>query len=606
MQIHPFRPTRLVARLPVALSLCAMGVMMSWTPAQASAREGQSPFSNLLSKPQTKSAVQTVKPLPEPVLEVGVVQRFGDQATDWLMIEPQPGDRLTLQIETGGQEQTLTANQVRVEIVMEPLPEPEVVERVVLSSHRSFESAEDSANRWRSQGIDVELAQPRKWQVWAKRDVYNSPLLRRLLIQNLKSHGVKTAFLDSTTLQARPQAAIVVNGFRYHRDEVEITSGRDRIWVNPVEGQHRRLYGGELRLQPNAYGTYTLVNDVPIETYLRGVVPHEIGLGAPPATIEAQAVLARTYALRNLRRFEIDNYELCADTQCQVYWGLSGAAEISDRAIAATRGKVLTYEDELVDALYSSTTGGVTAPFSHVWNGPDRSYLTSVVDSVDNIWDLSRKSLDDETNFRQFIDNAQGFNEEGWDAFRWRVDHSLTDIANDVRAYLEVVQHPMVNFTKVEKLEVVERATSGRIQRLAVTTDLGVMELEKDEIIRALHPPRSTLFYLDPIYEDAPPETPAAPSPTDPVVDLSLEPASGATDPAAPIPPIEQPARVLKGYTFVGGGWGHGVGMSQTGAYNLGELGWSSDRILSFYYPGSQLEVLHDQITFWRDPEPSP
>ncbi|MEB3355758.1 MAG: SpoIID/LytB domain-containing protein [Synechococcales bacterium] len=606
MQLHPFRPTWRVARLPVALSLCMMGAMISWTPAQASPNKGQSVASALPPKIQTKSAVQTAKPLPEPVLEVGIVQRFGEQTTDRLTIAPQPGDRLTIQLETGGQEETLVTDQVKLEIVMEPLPEPEVVERVVLSNHRSFESAEDSANRWRAQGIDVEIAQPNKWQVWAKRDVYNTPLLRRLLIQNLKSHGVKTAFLDSTTLQARPQAAILVNGFRYHRDEVEITSGRDRIWVNPVEDQHRRLYGGDLRLQPNAYGTYTLVNDVPIETYLRGVVPHEIGLGAPPTTIEAQSVLARTYALRNLRRFEIDNYELCADTQCQVYWGLGGASEISDRAIAATQGKVLTYQDELVDALYSSTTGGVTAPFSHVWNGPDRTYLTSVVDSVGNIWDLSRKSLDDETNFRQFIDNTRGFNEEGWDAFRWRIDHSLTDIARDVRAYLEVVQHPMVSFTKVEKLEVVERATSGRIQKLEVTTDLGVVELEKDEIIRALYPPRSTLFYLDPIYEEVPAETPADPLPTDPVVDLTLEPAPGSADPAEVVPPVEPPTRVLKGYTFVGGGWGHGVGMSQTGAYKLGELGWSSDRILSFYYPGSQLETLHDQIVFWRDPEPQP
>ncbi|MFM7426660.1 MAG: amidase, partial [Elainella sp.] len=61
-------------------------------------------------------------------------------------------------------------------------------------------------------------------------------------------------------------------------------------------------------------------------------------------------------------------------------------------------------------------------------------------------------------------------------------------------------------------------------------------------------------------------------------------------------------AKVLTGYAFVGGGFGHGVGMSQTGAYKLGELGWNYARILSFYYPGTQLQPLTSAITFWRDP----
>jgi SpoIID/LytB domain protein len=58
----------------------------------------------------------------------------------------------------------------------------------------------------------------------------------------------------------------------------------------------------------------------------------------------------------------------------------------------------------------------------------------------------------------------------------------------------------------------------------------------------------------------------------------------------------------LKGFAFIGGGLGHGVGMSQTGAYHLGELGWSNERILRFYYPGAQLQPLNASITFWREP----
>jgi SpoIID/LytB domain protein len=548
------------------------------------------------------------------------VQRFGSESTDAITIKPDNGDTLTVEFKVGEQEQAITTtNEVKVEVVMQPLAEPKVTERLVLSTHRSFESAEDSANQWRSQGIEVEIAQPRQWQVWAKRETYGTPLLRRLLMQNLRSHGDQTAFLDTQVKQQQPQATITVNGTRIQQDEVTFNTARDQAEVSFNRTDHgQRRYAGTLRLQPNAYGTYTLVNQVPIETYLRGVVPHEIGAGAPPTTIEAQAILARTYALRNLRRFTVDNYQLCADTQCQVYWGLNGATPETDRAIAATRGQVLTYNNELVDALYSSTTGGITAPFEDVWDGSDRPYLKAVVDSVQNAWDIASAPLKDEDNFRAFIGRKTGFNEQNWDMFRWRIENSLTDIASDVRSYLRSKQHPFADFTQVKELKVLERSAAGRVLRMSVLTDRGEIILEKDEILRALYAPNSTLFYLDPIYETA--STPASSSaPTKSTVEvaepsaenpakLQATPANsnpenaGSTSPSPAVSPQPAAAPVLKGYAFVGGGLGHGVGMSQTGAYHLGRIGWNNSQILSFYYPNTQIQLLTNAITFWRDP----
>lgn len=546
---------------------------------------------------------------PNPVINVGIVQRFGNDPTDTLTLKPVEGDRLTLRFNTGNQPQTITSSSpVTIEIQQQPLTEPQVVERVVLSTHRSFESAEDSANQWRDKGIEVELAQPRQWQVWGKRDTYKTPLLRRLLLKNLQAQGSSTAFIDTQVQQAIPKTSFTVNGFRYLRDELDVLSGNSQISVTrsdrPQEEPETRLWGGTLRLQPNAYGTYTLVNNVPIETYLRGVVPHEIGLQAPPTTIQAQAILARTYALRNLRRFAIDNYQLCADTQCQVYWGLTGADEKSDRAILATRGMVLTYNNELVDALYSSTTGGITAPFSAVWNGPDRPYLQAVVDSVQGAWNLAQRPLSEETNLRAFINLRQGFNEVGWDTFRWRIESPLTQVSEDLRKFLQSKQHPLVDFRQVLGLEVTERSPAGRVQQLTVETDKGKIVLEKDEILRALSAPNSLLFYIDPVYQVA-----AEAAPADSTADLSLTPnttdlKTEPTDPLAQAPNPSTPTTppTLKGYAFVGGGLGHAVGMSQTGAYNLGRLNWSASRILSFYYPGTQVTLLNPNITFWREP----
>ncbi|MGF1522163.1 MAG: SpoIID/LytB domain-containing protein [Leptolyngbyaceae cyanobacterium] len=517
---------------------------------------------------QSQAQAQTPQ---NPKLEIGIVQRFGKDDAATLTLEPLQGDQFTVWLETNGEVETLTTNKIVLDTAMMDLADPMLQEWVVLSTHRSFESAEDSAHQWQQQGIETEIAQPGGWQVWAKRDVYNTPLLKRLLLENLQAAGYQNVFIDSYVRTAVPKAAVIANGYRYNRDRFSIATQSQRVRVTHKIGEREesvRVYGGNLRLQPNAYGTYTLVNLVPIETYLQGVVPYEIGLAAPPTTIEAQAILARTYVLRNLRRFAIDDYQLCADTQCQVYRGLSGAAEVTDRAIAATQGLVLTYENELVDALYSSNTGGVTAAFSDVWNGPDRPYLRPVVDSVNSVWDLAQRPLNNEANLKAFLALETGFNEETWETFRWQEDSSLAEITQDLQEYLQARQHPLANFTQVERLVVTERADSGRVQALQVATDLGVVTLEKDEVIRAIAAPLSLFFYTAGLYEQPP----------------------GATEPQ------------LKGYRFIGGGFGHGVGLSQTGAYNLGDLRWSSDRILRFYYPGTELQPISDELVFWRDP----
>ncbi|MFZ9737456.1 MAG: SpoIID/LytB domain-containing protein [Prochlorotrichaceae cyanobacterium] len=487
----------------------------------------------------------TAQPL-NPVIEVGVVQRFGQDAKDRLVLKASSGDRLRLEFPDNDGVKTLESTQVVLEVPRFPQPMA-LEERVVLSKHRSFESAEASGAAWQAQGIPVELAQPDTWEVWAKRSVYASPFLRRLLLENLKAQGHDEVYLASQVQTEKNQAAWVVNGYRYHRDTLKLSSQTGVIWVDQVP------YPGSLHLQPNSYGSYTLVNSVTIEDYLRGVVPYEIGPQAPPAAIEAQAILARTYALRNLRRFTIDNYELCADTQCQVYRGWLEPIARADQGIRNTRGIVLTHANTLVDAVYSSTTGGITAAFEDVWEGESRPYLQPVVDALPGRWDLQQNPLSEEANFRLFIQQTQGFNEVGWRHFRWQNSSTLATLKTDLKAYLTKRKHPQANFDKILELKVEKRARGGRVQELVVTTDRGAIVLDKDQIIQALSAPNSLLFYLE---------------------------------------PMRDAGQVLTGYTFIGGGLGHGVGLSQTGSYHLADLGWSSAQILGFYYPTTELKPL--------------
>lgn len=493
-------------------------------------------------------------------IKVGIVQRFGAEKTDTLTISSTEGDRLEVEFFNGGEKQVLNTNQITLEIATQALPQPELSEYIVLSDQGTFETAEDSAKFWQSLGIEVEITQPERWQVWAKRDVYKTPLLRRLLLQSLQQQGHTTPYLSSQVRQDQAIASFVVNGYRYNRTDLTLRSGKNLFDIQEDGGAKSR-FAGRLRLQPNAYGTFTLVNDVDIEVYLRGVVPHEIGQNAPNNAVEAQTIIARTYALRNLRRFQADNYELCATIHCQVYKGLQGTNSRIDEAIARTDGLVLTYNNELVDALYSSTTGGVTASFSDVWNGSERPYLRAVIDSPNQVWDLAASSLADEQSFRKFINLDQGFNETGRTVFRWQNSATLAELAVTLKKYLEKTQHPLAGMNSVQSLAVIRRSPSGRVLELDVKTDVGVVKLLKNEIRSALGPPRSTLFYLQ---------------------------------------PDKNAQNQLTGYTFVGGGFGHGVGMSQYGSYNLANLGWSAEKILKFYYPGTTLEPLNDSIVFWR------
>ncbi|MEM1425530.1 MAG: amidase, partial [Cyanobacteria bacterium P01_H01_bin.130] len=116
----------------------------------------------------------------QPVtLDVGVVQRFGEEATDTVTVKAVKGDRLTVRFQdpqAPGQTRNLITDALQLTVRSQPLPEPELREIVVLGTFRSFETAEEAANRWRDRGIQVEIAQPsNRWQVWGDRRTYSDP-----------------------------------------------------------------------------------------------------------------------------------------------------------------------------------------------------------------------------------------------------------------------------------------------------------------------------------------------------------------------------------------------------------------------------------------------
>ncbi len=197
-------------------------------------------------------------------------------------------------------------------------------------------------------------------------------------LKRLSSLGVTDAWVVSEGARiSEPALRITQNGEAKTypgRWLAVYTSGSRGI---AVEGKR---YRGRLLVFLNDRGSLNLIDELPLEEYLRGVVPSEMGPEQYPRieAIKAQTVAARTYVLRNLGEFAREGYDICATPRCQVYGGMGVEHPVSDRAITETAGQVLLYNGDLIDALYSSTCGGHTEDVHLIFPFKNESYLKAV------------------------------------------------------------------------------------------------------------------------------------------------------------------------------------------------------------------------------------
>ncbi|HEX6200368.1 MAG TPA: SpoIID/LytB domain-containing protein, partial [Thermoanaerobaculia bacterium] len=167
---------------------------------------------------------------------------------------------------------------------------------------------------------------------------------------------------------------------------VEPAPGDGAVWIPAPDrraspgGASPGRYRGRLLVFLNGRGALNLVNELPLEEYLRGVVPRELGPELYPRleALKAQAVAARTYALRHLGEFAAEGFDLCAEPRCQVYGGIAAEHPLSDRAVAETEGEVLLHGDTPIEALYSATCGGHTEDGEVVFPWLRTPYLRGV------------------------------------------------------------------------------------------------------------------------------------------------------------------------------------------------------------------------------------
>jgi len=147
---------------------------------------------------------------------------------------------------------------------------------------------------------------------------------------------------------------------------LELTVEDERNLAKLVSTYDNKSYRGALRLVPHK-GSLHLINRVPVEEYLQGVVPEEMPAEWNPEAVKAQAVAARTYALRQRKRHAKEGFDVCATTHCQQYGGVAVERAAANQAIKATYGEVLQYRGALVDAMFHTDSGGMTENSEDVW-----------------------------------------------------------------------------------------------------------------------------------------------------------------------------------------------------------------------------------------------
>lgn len=193
---------------------------------------------------------------------------------------------------------------------------------------------------------------------------------------------VQTGSSKTITLAANTAAAIrwqdgaFLVGREKLRGEVLVIRPAAKAGELSLDG---RRYRGALELRHRG-GGLTAVNIVPVDGYLRSVVPEEMPVDWPAEAIKAQSVAARSFALASRGRHASEGYDLCTTTHCQLYTGTAAEKSASDAAIKATRGEVLTYGGKPIEALFHTDSGGMTENSEDVW-GSHVPYLRAAKDT---------------------------------------------------------------------------------------------------------------------------------------------------------------------------------------------------------------------------------
>lgn len=322
-----------------------------------------------------------------------------------------------------------------------------------------------------------------------------------------------------------------------------------------VEWVEGRRYQGILEIRRQSNGNLSGICQLPIEEYLCGVVPSEIGADAPFEAQKVQAIAARTETLSSLadRRYAGDHYDICSTVMCQVFTGRTRSTPETDMAVFETRGIAMLHRGKPIGAFYASNCGGHSEHSENAWKGRGvLPYCRGISDSRKRI----RLDLTREDDFAKWIGsmpdcycnpNSPGIPDWAKRRFRWERRVSAEEVQGCVKRIQDI--------GRVQTIKPLSRGISGRIIELEFRGENGTCIVGPELTIRRLFDPMlySAAFVIEPEGQGAFPES----------------------------------------FLIRGAGSGHGVGLCQVGAMGMAGRGIRCDKILKHYFTGIKLKKMY-------------
>jgi SpoIID/LytB domain protein len=359
-----------------------------------------------------------------------------------------------------------------------------------------------------------------------------------------------------TSRQAQPGEVITFN--EVTKDPVRLVPEAGGIWTIKLDGTLLvGRYNGNLEVfsaltasTSDAKPHLVLINEPPFEDYVAGVLQKEIGTGFHIEAFRAQAIAARSYALSYLGRHEAENCDLCDANHCQLYSGLADPYGHAVAATRATRGQVLLYNGAPIKAVYSSTCGGETSDASAL--GMDPAEVPYLKEISDEPKPQARPKNEKEIAARLAEHSSSYCKSSRY--YRWNLTLSADEMDTIVSKYLPTLpKQPKGPTGRVLDMRILNRV-GAHVSALEIVCECGTWQVTGNDIRwlfgRKPERVRSTFFTLKV------------------TKDRDGKP---------------------KQYDFIGGGWGHGLGMCQIGANGRANAGQTAEEILKAYYPGTEL-----------------
>jgi SpoIID/LytB domain protein len=335
----------------------------------------------------------------------------------------------------------------------------------------------------------------------------------------------------------------------------------------------------------------TAINILPLEDYLASVISSEMSAASNLELLKAHAIISRSWIMAQINKgYEIQQtrrlyqsisettdeyirwydredharFDVCADDHCQRYQGITRqSSALVEQAIAETRGLFLVYDDEICDARFSKSCGGITEPFENVWEPEPHPYLQSIVDHAEipvgfdadltnetaaEKWIRNEPEAFCNTNDKEVLAQVlNDYDQETRDFYRWKSSYQQDSLAE------LIARKTGRDFGAILDLIPVERGPSGRLKKLKIVGTKLTLTIGKElEIRKTLSESHlySSAFVVD-----------------------KLNVADGI--------PGE--------FVLTGAGWGHGVGLCQIGAAMMSEKGYKYDEILMHYFRGATI-----------------